>query len=90
MGQATLIRAIAGFSSEEQPEEQVSELGLVADTLKSCSKRMGVGQFERLVMRAEDGLVLVSAVGDPMTGFYFGQRPSRQSDCAMFRAHGPP
>jgi len=73
-------QVVAGFSSVEHPAEAVAELGLVADTLRSNSSRMGIGTFERLILRGEDRLVLITVLGEQLTGFYFGERPSRQHD----------
>jgi len=71
---------VAGYSSTDHADAEVAELGLVAETIRSNSSRMGVGQFEELVLRAEEQLVVVSSLGDRLTGFYFGLRPSRQHD----------
>jgi hypothetical protein len=73
-------QVVSGFSPVEHPAEAIAELGLVADTIRSNSSRMGIGQFERLILRGEDRLVLITNLGDLLTGFYFGDRPSRQHD----------
>ena len=41
---------------------------------------MGIGSFEKLLMRGEDQLVVINAMTSSMTGFYIGKRPSRQGD----------
>ncbi len=74
-------RHLVASQSEETPgPEALAGLGLVSATARSCSARMGVGNFERLLLRADDQLVICNVLGDSMTGFYFGDRPSRQSD----------
>jgi len=73
-------RVIAGFSPVEHSEAAVAELGLVADTIRSNTARMGIGKFERMILRGEDRLVLITGLGEQLTGFYFGERPSRQHD----------
>jgi len=73
-------QVVGGHGLSENPEEQIDDLGIVAETLHSCSARMGIGSFERLLLRGDDRLVVVSVIGDGLTGFYFGEKPSRQSD----------
>ncbi len=73
-------QVIAGFSSNEYTEAAVNELGIVADTVRSNSSRMGLGQFGSLLLRGEEQLVIITSLGDSLTGFYFGERPSRQND----------
>ena len=71
---------VAGRGAEGRTDEEVAALGLLADTVRSCSSRMGVGTFERLVLRADEQLVVIEEVPEGIGAFYFGERPSRQSD----------
>ena len=71
---------VAQTGEGDHSEDDVAGLGILAATIRSCSSRMGVGDFERILLRGDDQLVVVNSFGDGMTGFYFGDRPSRQSD----------
>ena len=73
-------QVIASHATTPAEAEDLVGLGLLSATARSCSSRMGVGNFERLTLRADDQLVVCNVLGEAMTGFYFGDKPSRQSD----------
>lgn len=73
-------QAIAGFSHEEHTPDQVGDLGLAADTARSNCSRMGIGKFERILLRGENQLVIARALNDALTGFYIGERPSKETE----------
>jgi Flp pilus assembly protein TadD len=73
-------RELCGRGPSPRTEEELDALGLLAESVRSCSSRMGIGTFERLALRGDECLVVLEALPRESTICYFGSRPSRQDE----------
>jgi len=74
-------RIVCGFNAKRWPENELGEsLGLVGDTVRANSERMGIGEFRQLTVRYPSRLVSVKAIGEECTAFYFGNEKVRTGD----------
>ncbi len=74
-------RIVCGFNANRWSENEIGEsLGLVADTVRANSQRMGIGEFRQLTVRFPSRIASVEAVGSDCTAFYFGNEKVRSAD----------
>ncbi|MFQ5653808.1 MAG: tetratricopeptide repeat protein [Planctomycetota bacterium] len=58
-------------------------LGLLAETARENSNRMGIGAFERLLIQGPDQLTIIKAFSEDLTVFFFGEKPGKQEEIEL-------
>lgn len=74
----------SGWSSDELEDS----LGVLADTSRQNSQRMGIGTFNRLMVRSADHMLVTQSLGSELSFFFIGDKNTKldEVDSIMERA----